>query len=140
MCSSDLFHQGYVIDSIDAILKLTDTTWSEAEKAIEKGLVFYRTRQFTADGQSLWRYPIAYPVDIHNQSQGIITFAKQRDSFAATIAAWTIKNMFDSKQGCFYYRKYPSFTNKIPYLRWSNAWMLVALAELESYQFSQSKK
>ena len=134
------FHQGYVIDSIDTIRKLTGVEWPEAVKAVEKGLEFYRTRQFTADGQSLWRYPAVYPVDIHNQSQGIITFAKKGDTFATTIATWTIQNMFDRERGYFYYRKYPSFTNKISYLRWSNAWMLVALAELESCQTLQPTK
>ncbi len=32
--------------------------------------------------------------------------------------------------GFFYYRKYPWFTNKIPFIRWGQAWMLLALSEL----------
>lgn len=137
------FHQGYVIDAIVAIGQLTGTTIPGAEEAVRKGLSFYRSQQFTNDGQSLWRFPTAYPVDIHNQSQGIITFTRQSAwmkhagevdgnhlPFGEVVANWTLKNMFDDSRGYFYYRKYPFFTNRIPYLRWSNAWMMVALVEL----------
>jgi hypothetical protein len=74
-------------------------------------------------------------VDIHNQAQGIITFAQLKDyhpeylDFAHIIARWTIENMQD-RSGYFYYRKYPLFTNKIPYIRWSQGWMMVALSEM----------
>ncbi len=130
------FHQGYVLDSINAIEQLTGSSIPGAGDAVRKGLEFYRSQQFTAEGQSLWRYPKRFPVDIHNQAQGIITFSKQRKLnpdypvFAAKIADWTLYSMFDQKKGYFYYRKYPFFTNRIPFVRWSNAWMLVALVEL----------
>jgi len=81
------------------------------------------------------RYPLKWPVDIHNQSQGIITFSELKFfntdylNFANTIAKWTIENMQD-KSGYFYFRKYPYFTNKISYMRWGQAWMFLALTEL----------
>ena len=130
------FHQGYVIDSIFLIaqfLKIENHAWN---KAVSDGTKFYREKQFLDSGQSLWRIPKAYPVDIHNQSQGIITFLRlsQLDSsylpFANTIAEWTKMNMQHSS-GYFYYRKLKGYTNKISYLRWSNAWMLLALVTLE---------
>ncbi len=79
--------------------------------------------------------PLIWPVDIHNQAQGIITFAKLSKirseylNFSKVIASWTIKNMQD-KKGYFYYQKWPFFTNKIPYIRWSQSWMMFALATL----------
>lgn len=126
------FHQGYVLESIFEIgqlLGLDDRRWNEA---IRKGLAFYREKQFFPDGQSVWRYPKVYPVDIHNQSQGIITFSKLSEfgeayaTFAKTIAEWTIKNM-QGKDGHFYYRLGKYHKNKIPYMRWSQAWMFLAL-------------
>jgi len=105
--------------------------------AIEKGLSFYKKKQFLPSGQSLWRLPKKWPVEIHNQAQGIITFSllesyhPDYSAFAKTIAHWTIHNMQDPS-GFFYYRKYPWFTNKIPFIRWSQAWMLLALSELMS--------
>jgi hypothetical protein len=38
-----------------------------------------------------------------------------------------IQNMQD-KKGFFYFRKYPNNTEKISFMRWSNAWMFVGLS------------
>ncbi len=129
------FHQGFVLDSIDAVARLTDFESEEVEKALEKGTAFYREAQFFPDGRSKWRLPKEWPVEIHNQAQGILTMTRLRRirpdylPFAETIADWTIRNMQD-RRGYFYYRKYPRFTNKIPYMRWAQAWMFLALVEL----------
>lgn len=129
------FHQGFVLVSLENLKNITGFFENEIEEAIYKGAEFYRHEQFEANGKSMWRLPKRWPVDIHNQSQGIITFALLRDyhkvypEIARTIALWTIENMQDPK-GFFYYRKYPFFTNKIPYIRWGQAWMLLALSEL----------
>ncbi|MCB2203155.1 hypothetical protein KQI65_00285 [bacterium] len=125
------FHQGYVIESIEEIMRLSGLRKPAWEQAVQKGLQYYRNQQFTDEGRSWWRLPTEWPVEIHNQSQGIITFNmfdEYRD-FAHTIADYTIKNMQDRK-GYFYYQKFPLYTNKISYMRWSNAWMTVALSSL----------
>jgi hypothetical protein len=124
------FHQGFVIDSLEHIQQFTGTRLQAGEEAIRKGLDFYRTRQFRPDGRSLWRYPKEYPVDIHHQAQGIITFARHDPAFARTILDWTLKNLYDYQKGTYYYRKYSFFTDRTSHIRWGNAWMAVALAEL----------
>ncbi|WP_068320824.1 prenyltransferase/squalene oxidase repeat-containing protein [Pyrococcus kukulkanii] len=109
------------------------------QKAIEKGVDFYINRQFSPEGWSYYRYPIKYPIDIHNQAQGIITFSKLYKAFknprylefAEKIAGWTIKNMQDPT-GYFYAHRWPGFVNKIPYMRWAQAWMMLALVTLLS--------
>jgi hypothetical protein len=132
------FHQGYILESLFEINKLLGKD-PQIENSIIKGLDFYRNNQFKDDGRSFWRYPKFYPIDIHNQAQGIITFSLMKDydfdylPFAKTIAEWTINNMQD-KSGYFYYKKRRSITNKIPYMRWSNAWMFSALATLNFYE------
>ena len=129
------FHQGFVLVSLQNIMEQGDILQDEIGRAIKKGLEFYKNEQFFPNGRSMWRLPKKWPVDIHNQSQGIITFALLKDyhpdylDFAQTIARWTIENMQD-KTGYFYYRKYPFFTNKIPFIRWAQAWMLLALSEV----------
>jgi hypothetical protein len=125
------FHQGYVIESIEEIMRLTGLRKAEWESAVARGLEFYRKAQFTDDGRSHWRLPKEWPVEIHNQAQGIITFAMfdEHREFADTIAAYTIENMQDAR-GYFYYQKFPAYTNKISYMRWSNAWMTVALSSI----------
>ena len=129
------FHQGYILMSASDIIKYTEIENPEAEAKIKKGIEFYINSQFFSTGQSLWRYPKKYPVDIHNQAQGIITLSylnKYQNSskdFAQKIADWTIENMFD-KKGYFYFRKNRIFKNRIPYMRWSQAWMFLALTYL----------
>jgi hypothetical protein len=129
------FHQGFVLVSLSNLNQLLPNPRKDVNEAIDKGLKFYKSSQFLNNGQSLWRLPKKWPVDIHNQSQGIITFSQLREyddsyfQFAHKITAWTINNM-QSKDGYFYYRKTPFFMNKIPYIRWSQAWMMLALAEL----------
>lgn len=125
------FHQGYVIDCIRDIMRNTGLDDKKYHAVIEKGLEYYQKEQFFGNGRSKWRIPKEYPTEIHNQSQGIITFCQddQYRRFAVDIAKWTIDNMQDA-EGYFYYRKLPAYTNKIPYMRWSQAWMFRALTEL----------
>ena len=125
------FHQGYIIDCIADVVQYANIQNEKYVEAISKGTVYYREQQFFENGQAKWRLPKIYPVEIHNQSQGIITFCqkKQYANFAKTIANYTIDNMQD-KKGFFYYRKLKNYTHKTPYMRWSQAWMFTALTEL----------
>ena len=78
---------------------------------------FIKEKQFLEDGRCHFRYPKLYPIDIHDQAQGIIIFSKLRNfnenypNFAQKIANWTISNMKD-EQGYFYYQKYDWFQIK----------------------------
>ena len=128
------FHQGYMIDGLLAIqpfMRMKDD--KNLILCIEKGIDFYEKKLFRKDGRSYYRYPSFYPIDIHNQAQGIITFSKLGKlnhkylEFAEKITDWTILNMQDP-EGYFYYQKHKFSMNKIPYIRWGQAWMLLALA------------
>ncbi len=129
------FHQGYILDSLAAFIKHGEIEDEKYLHALQRGAKYYRAAQFFSNGRSRWRVPKNWPVDIHNQAQGIITFSRSswldRDylEFAHTIADWTIRHMQD-QAGYFYYRKYRVAANKIPYLRWSQAWMFLALTYL----------
>lgn len=129
------FHQGYVIESIYNISTILGITKSKWQKSISLGLEYYRNNQFSEVGRSFWRIPKKYPVDIHNQSQGIITLSRLNSiypeglNFANKIADWTISNM-RSEKGSFYYQKNRFYSNKISYIRWNQAWMLLALTYL----------
>ena len=134
------FHQGFVLDAILEHMQLNGFE-KPFLSSYKKGLEFYHQKQFLPNGQGIYRYPRKWPVNIHNQAQGIITFTRaaaagfgeEYHQFARNIAEWTIKNMQD-KDGHFYFLKYPLFTNKIPYIRWSDAAMGYALAVLLAYE------
>jgi hypothetical protein len=129
------FHQGFVLESISNIITLCEIKDETIEYSLNKGCSFYILQQFEPNGRSLFRIPKLYPTDIHYQAQGIITLCRLKHnsselhSFAKTIAEWTIENM-QSKKGYFYYRVYKFFKDKTSYIRWGQAWMFLALAEL----------
>ncbi|MBI2280373.1 MAG: hypothetical protein HYU68_06750 [Bacteroidetes bacterium] len=128
------FHQGYILDSIHYVNQYCGEN-KVYLNALKSGVEYYYTKQFKQNGQSIFRVPTESPVEIHNQSQGIITLTRlsylsdKYTNFAETIAIWTIQNM-QNKNGYFYYKKYPFYTIKTPFMRWSQAWMLLALTEL----------
>lgn len=132
------FHQGYVLDSIHYVLKYCGENVAYL-KALKIGAEYYFKNQFKQNGQSIFRVPNDYPVEIHNQAQGIITLTRlvylseEYGSFASIIAQWTTDNM-QSEKGYFYYKKYPIHTIKTPFMRWSQAWMFLALTELKNAQ------
>jgi hypothetical protein len=129
------FHQGNVLESLNIILKYYNSFEEEYLPVMLSGLEFYKKKQFDANGTSYYRFPNKWPVDIHNQAEGILLFSRLSSfnssylPFAEIIADWTIKKM-RSKKGFFYFQKWPLFTNKISYMRWNQAWMMVALSEL----------
>ncbi len=136
------FHQGYVIDSLANVIKYIPSSKEKYDSALKKGMQYYRS-QFLKNGQCYYRIPHKWPVEIHNQAQGIVTFARMASTkneylkFSQKIADYTINKMSSSK-GYFYYKKYPLVTIKTPFMRWSQAWMFLALNELITASKSMS--
>ena len=134
------YHQGFIIDGMTRFSSFMDDELKDKfSPVINKAIKFYREKQFDREGWSYYRYPQKYPIDIHNQAQGIITFVnlykvfkeKEYLDFAMRIAKWTLENMQD-KEGFFYHQRWPILINKIPYIRWNQVWMMVALVNMLS--------
>lgn len=124
------FHQGFVICSLLEVLEHLKEVPEEWNQALRKGADFYRKEQFTEEGRSFWRWPKKWPTDIHHQAQGIITFARLGNlELSQRIADWTIDNM-RGNDGSFYYRVHRWGKDRTRYMRWGQAWMALALAEL----------
>lgn len=129
------FHQGFVLDSLQAFVAHTGADDPRYDDALRRGAAFYRREQFADDGRARWRLPADWPADVHCQAQGVITFSKLRHldpaygPFAERVAAWTVRHMQDP-EGYFYHRRGRLLTNRIPYMRWGQAWMMLALAHL----------
>jgi len=131
----DNFHTGY---NLVALKDWMDYTGDDAWKVELKNAYRYFLNTFwLEDGCPRYYHNSLYPIDIHCSAQGIVTCLKLRrydDSsvpFAKKIAQWAINNMQDN-EGYFYYQKTRLYTNKIPYMRWSQAWMFYALSLLNS--------
>jgi hypothetical protein len=131
----DNFHTAYVLLSLARIIKSGAAESADLELALQRGYKFWRERFFLADGWPKYYHDRLYPADAHAAATAIITLLELRalDSgtlpFAETIAAWTIRNLRDAR-GFFYYQRRRFYTVHTPYMRWTQAWMLYALARL----------
>ena len=127
----DSFHTGFILESLKHFLDSTGDKTFESNLTI--GFDFYIRHFFLEDGTPKYFHNYVYPIDIHSAAQGIVTLTKleyvhpQAKSIKSKLLQWTIRNMQD-KKGYFYFQKRKYFTNKIPYMRWSQAWMYHALA------------
>jgi hypothetical protein len=129
----DNFHTGYNLCALRSIIRYAET--SEFESHILRGFEFYRKHFFREDGAPKYFHNRTYPIDIHSVAQSIITLLEFRYldenayKLAQSVFKWAITHMWND-DGYFYYQKLPFFTNKISYMRWSQAWMLLALSTL----------
>ena len=75
-----------------------------------------------------------YPIDIHCPAQLLVTMSRLKkindySELAEKVTIWTIENM-QNKKGYFYYQLKKGISSKIPYMRWSNAYMFYAISHL----------
>lgn len=131
----DNYHTGGILDGLLEYFEETgddrylDTYW--------KGLAFYRARLFESDGAPRWMHDKKYPHDVHGAAQGIITLRKaarhdpEQAHPARRIAGWALENLYRVDRQEFIYRKGRFFDWNYSLMRWCNAWMARALAELQ---------
>ena len=126
------FHQGYVLESLKRVGRIRVDLEARIESMIKRGDKFYlETILDTEVGRAFWRYPKKFPIDIHNQAQAIIWLSLSgRTSLAERFVKYTLKNFWSKRNRYFFYQKYPFFTNRTNYMRWSNGWMSVALTSI----------
>lgn len=125
----DSFHTGFNLEAIRWFLKLGEA--KEYRPAYEKGVCFYAENFFLDDGTPKYYYDRVYPIDIHAPAEAIAFFSGEGEPYRELtdrVLKWTLTNMQDEK-GFFYFRKGPRYTNKIPYMRWTQAWAFRALTE-----------
>ena len=134
----DSFHTGYNLDGLIAYQELTgDTAYNDY---IEKGFDYYVKNLFEEDGTPKYYDNQMYPIDIHCPGQLIITLSRlhkfeQYRELADKVLRWAMDNMQDRK-GYFYYQLKKGISSKIPYMRWSNAFMFNAMSH---YILSESR-
>ncbi len=136
------FHQGFILDAMCDLIATSKKKYPY-QKALKRGAQYYMKEQFRPCGASNWRIPRKWPIDIHHQAQGIISMCRLYEIFgekkyinrAMTISQWTLNNLLDER-GFFHYQKWPVVTNKVQYIRWSQAWMMYGLSSLLSIGFT----
>ena len=102
---------------------------------LQRGYEFWCKSFFLADGWAKYYHDTLYPVDTHAAATAIVSFLDlselDRNALpkAEQIAAWSISNLRD-RRGFFYYQRRRFHTVRTPFMRWTQAWMLYALARL----------
>lgn len=136
----DNFHTGFNLVSLRQSFLYTGKR--DFLPNIEKGLNFYLENFLSKEGIPKYYNNKKYPIDVHSVAQSIITLLEFKEyidngvDLALDIFRWAYKNM-RSDQGYFYYQKQRIIKNKIPYMRWSQAWMLYSLSILAETIFEK---
>jgi hypothetical protein len=126
----DSFHTGYNLDALQSYQDLTGDTAFNAQ--IQKGFEFYIQNFFLSDGTPKYYHNRIYPIDIHCPAQLFVTLHRlnkfdDNREIADQVMHWTIEHMQD-KKGFFYYQLKKGISSRIPYMRWSNAFMMYAMS------------
>lgn len=126
----DNFHTGYNLDALATYEEMTGD--NSYRSNIEKGFEFYIKSFFESDGCPKYYHDSKYPIDIHCPGQLFVTLERlhkfdECHLLAENVLNWTVGHMQD-KKGYFYYQLKQGMNSKIPYMRWSNAFMFNALS------------
>lgn len=126
----DSFHTGFNLDAIATYQKNTED--QSFQSHLNKGVSYYIANFFEANGMPRYYHNKTYPIDIHCPAQVIVTLSKmgmfqKNETLMSKVLHWTIYNMQHPK-GYFFYQLKKGISSKIPYMRWSNAFMFNAMA------------
>ena len=127
----DGFHTGY---NLEALRLLSDELQTdEFESAIAQGFTYYKAHLFEQDGTAKYYNNNRYPLDMHSVSQAIFTLlkvGKTSDNFAMAekVINRAIQTLYIPKKQRFIYQKNKYFTNKVDYVRWTQAWVYYSFA------------
>jgi len=141
-CRIDHYHSGFEIRSLYSIWKLTGN--ERIYEALKRYYQFYLNNLFENKTIPKITPKNIYPINIHACAEAILCnsllqndFPKARE-YLENSTKWIIKNM-QTSQGWFIYRIENligiKWKVKIPYIRWSQAWMLSALSNFIRINF-----
>ncbi|RME48067.1 MAG: delta-aminolevulinic acid dehydratase [Chloroflexi bacterium] len=134
----DNFHTGFVLVALKRIAACLGA--DEFDGTLARGYRFWKERMFLPDGTPKYYPDTVYPIDAHCVAQAVLTFLEFADrdpeagAWAWRVARWGIEHMQDP-QGYFHYQIHRHYRIRIPYMRWSQAWMQRALTELLFCQY-----
>jgi len=131
----DNFHTGFNLSALRSLERYTGS--GELEPRVRRGFEFYRQHFFLPDGAVRYFHDRTYPIDAHCVAQSILTPLELADldpgnqKLAESVFGWAMEHMWDER-GFFYYRRLRLCTIRTPYMRWTEAWMFLALATLSA--------
>jgi hypothetical protein len=128
----DNFHTGYVLEALSACEEIDPAA---VRPALDRGFDFWERNLFAADGTPKYLVDRLLPVDTHNHSQAIETWlsAAWREGAVdrARRCAEQLVRDWLSPDGHVGFQRRRFWTSRVPFVRWTNAPALRALARLE---------
>ncbi len=152
---ADNFHTAFVLTSLSRIIDvLTEPgadrgprggsprgvvgatgSKDQLDSVLRRGYECWRERFFLANGWPKYFPDRLYPADAHSAGAALVALVELESldagaiELAETIARWAVENLRNPR-GFFYYQRRRFHTVRIPYMRWSEAWMMYGLARL----------
>jgi len=131
---ADNFHTGYVLDAFDCYEQCTGD--DQFQRVKEKGWQYYRNHFFRKNGIPTYYPEQAFPIDATVCAQSLLTLSRFGDvDTASRVADWTIRNM-QCADGHFAYQVRRRRVVRIPYMRWSAAYLYAGLSRV-AYAFAE---
>lgn len=134
---TDHYHTGFILRHLFTIWRLLGLDWIAAP--LERGYRFYLENLFTASGLPKFTSGSFYPVDIHSVAEALLCVATLGPEFGGCDRlgpTWEFaQRRLMTKEGWYIAgirkRWWGMQRLEVPYMRWAQAWMLLALASLE---------
>jgi len=144
---ADNFHTAFILTSLSRIIESCESARDEFSDALSRGYDFWCERFFLSNGWPKYFPDRFYPADAHSAGAAIVALVELNGvrtacgsgripglepetlELAQRIAEWSIANL-RSADGYFYYQRRRFCTVRIPYMRWSEAWLAYGLARL----------
>jgi polysaccharide biosynthesis protein VpsJ len=127
----DGFHTGYVLEALHRIAKIVPAI--ESKDALQKGLSYYLANFIEPDGTAKYYSSNRYPIDANAAAQAVITMNALQAPInhlekSRLVMGAAIRNLWLQDKGYFAYQRWPRRVVDIDYTRWTQIWLLLALA------------
>ena len=136
----DGFHTGYNLEALDLLRR--SLAVDEFDEAIEHGYRYYKANFFESDGTAKYYNNNRYPLDMHSVSQAVLTLtklagcdgdAKGDVELVQRVIQRSLDTLYLPEKKCFVYQKTRRFTNRINYMRWTQAWVYYSFASFNHF-------
>ena len=123
---TDSFHTGFNLMSLRHIMDHRPSDY--LMDSITRGEKYYAGNFFLEDGSPKYYHDRLYPIDIHSPAMALRYFSEIEvyRELTTIICRWMVKNMRES-DGSFVFQMHKWYSNRIPYMRWGQAWALYGL-------------
>jgi hypothetical protein len=133
----DHYHTGFVLRHLDTVRRITSADF--IIEPLARGYAFYTQRLFTQDSTPKFTPDDLYPIDIHSCSEAILCVSQLGPEFGGVellgpLFEFTQEKMLTDEGwylAAIRQKRGREVPHSVPYFRWGQAWMLLALAQLQ---------